>query len=118
MPPLEERGILAAKTRERNEVISRELFPGMEDARRDRYLAGLEAAIATRRLVVDELAALVGDAETVCDEYGWRPLSAGTSLVLFRVRRATGVRKLRAGIPVAPILTSVCLSSRWAVAER
>jgi hypothetical protein len=98
---LEEQGILADKARERDEVISRELFPGMEDARRDRYLAGLEAAIAARQRVVDELAALVGDAETVCDERGWLPAERrDLSLVLFKVRRATEVRELRARMPV------------------
>jgi hypothetical protein len=51
--------------------------------------------------VVDELAALVGDEETVCDERGWLPAERrDLSLVLFKVRRATEVRELRARIPV------------------
>lgn len=43
---LEEQGILTAQVRERDEVISRELFPAMEDTRRDRHLARLRREIA------------------------------------------------------------------------
>jgi hypothetical protein len=91
---------LSGKIRERDEVISRELSPGMEDGRRDKYLARLEAGIAAGQRAVDELAAAAGDPETVCDERGWLPAERRElSMTLFKARRAAEVRELRARIP-------------------
>jgi hypothetical protein len=97
---LEDQAILTAKVRERDEIISRELFPRMEDARRDRHLAGLQAEIDAGQRAVDQLAALVGDPETVCDARGQLPAERrDQSLTLFKVRREAEVRELRARIP-------------------
>lgn len=43
---LEEQGILADKVRERDEIISRDLFPLIDDSLRDSHLAALEPVIA------------------------------------------------------------------------
>lgn len=49
---------------------------------------------------MDELAAVVGDPETVPDERGWLPAERRElSLALFAVWRAAEVRELRARIP-------------------
>ena len=97
---LEEQGVLAAKVRERDEIISRKLFQATDDGECDRYLAGLEAEITAGQRAVDELAAVVGDPETVCDERGWLPAERRElSLTLFRVRRVADVRELRARVP-------------------
>jgi hypothetical protein len=61
--------------------------------RRNRHLAALEPAIAAGQRPVDELAAVVADPETVCDERGW--LSAerrGLSLRAFKGRQEAEVR--------------------------
>jgi hypothetical protein len=97
---LEEQGMLADKVRERNEIISREIFPGMGDEQRDRHLAALEAKIGEGERAVEELAAVVGDPETVCDERGWLPAERRElSLTLFKERREAEIRQLRARIP-------------------
>jgi hypothetical protein len=97
---LEEQGMLASKVRERDEIISRDMFPLTDDRRRVKHLAALEDAIAAGQRVVDELAAAVGDAETVCDERGWLPAERReVSLRLFKTRRETEIRQLRARIP-------------------
>ena len=97
---LEEQGILADKVRERDEIISRDLFPLIDDKQRDSHLAALERVIAAGQRAVDELAAVVGDPETVCDERGW--LSAERrelSLRAFKQRREAEIRQLRTSIP-------------------
>ena len=97
---LEEQGMLADKIRERDEIISRDLFPLIDDRQRDRHLAALEPAIAAGQRAVDELAAVVGDPETVCDERGWLPAERRElSLRAFKDRRAAEVRQLRTRIP-------------------
>ena len=97
---LEEQGVLADKVRERDEIISRKLFQATDDGECDRYLAGLEAEITAGQRAADELAAVVGDPETVCDERGWLPAERRElSLTLFRVRRVADVRELRARVP-------------------
>jgi DNA repair exonuclease SbcCD ATPase subunit len=97
---LEEQGILADKVRERDEIISRDLFPLIDDRQRDRHLAALEPAIAAGQRAVDELAAVVGDPETVCDERGWLPAERRElSLRAFKDRRAAEIRQLRTRIP-------------------
>jgi hypothetical protein len=97
---LEEQGMLSDKVRERDEIISREMLPGMDAGQRDKHLAALEAAIAARQRAVDELAAVADDPETVCDERGWLPAERRElSPTLFRERREVEVRQLRARIP-------------------
>ena len=91
--------MLADKVRERDEIISRKLFQATDDGERDRYLAG-RAEITAGQRAADELAAVVGDPETVCDERGWLPAERRElSLTLFRVRRVADVRELRARVP-------------------
>lgn len=82
---LEEQDVLANKVRERDEIISRGLFAAMEDSKRDKCLAGLEAAIAAGQWAVSELADLVSDPEPVPDKRGWPPAERRE---LFLVRRA------------------------------
>jgi hypothetical protein len=97
---LEEQGILADKVRERDELISRDLFPLIDDRQRDSHLAALERAIAAGQRAVDELAAVVGDPETVCDERGWLPAERRElSLRAFKQRREAEIRQLRTRIP-------------------
>ena len=92
--------MLADKVRERDEIISRDLFPLIDDRQRDRHLAALEPAIAAGQRAVDELAAVVGVPETVCDERGWLPAERRElSLSLFKERREAEVRQLRTRIP-------------------
>ena len=97
---LEEQGMLAGKVRERDEIVSRDLFPLIGDRQRDRHLAALERAIAAGQRAVDELAVVVGDPETVCDERGWLPAERRElSLRAFRQRREAEVWQLRTRIP-------------------
>jgi hypothetical protein len=97
---LEEQGMLADKVRERDEIISRALFPLIDDRQRNWHLAALEPKIAAGQRAVDELAAVVGDPETVCDERGWLPAERRElSLRAFKDRRAAEIRQLRASIP-------------------
>ena len=97
---LEEQGMLADKILERHEIISRERFPLIDDRQRDTHLAALKTVIAARQRTVDELAAAVGDPETVPDEHGWLPAERRElSLKLFRERREAGIRQLRSRIP-------------------
>lgn len=96
---LEEQDMLADKARERDEIISPKVFQAMDDWQRDGYLAGLEAEITAGQRAVDELAAVAGDPETVCDERGWLPAERReVSLTLFRVWREAEVSELRARV--------------------
>ena len=98
---LEEQGILAALISERDQIISRELFPLMDDAARERRLADLKAEITARERAVGDLAVVVGDPEAVCDERGWLPAERReASLSAFRVRRGAQVLELRREIPL------------------
>jgi hypothetical protein len=96
---LEEQGILADKIRQRDEILSGDLFPLAEEKARRRLLADLERDIAAKTHEVNELAAVMGDPETVTDAKGWLPAERREmSLTLFKARRETEVRDLRARI--------------------
>lgn len=82
---LEERGLLADRVRERDEIVSGQLFSAMDDKRKQEYVAGLDGAITTLTETADRLAAAVGDPETVVDREGWLPAERrALSLGFFR----------------------------------
>jgi hypothetical protein len=96
---LEQQGILADKVRQRDEILSGQMFPLAEEKVRRRLLAALERDISAKTREVDDLAAVVGDPETVTDAKGWLPAERREmSLTLFKARRGTEVRDLRARI--------------------
>lgn len=96
---LEQQGILADKVRQRDEILSGEMFPLAEEKVRRGLLAGLERNITAKTREVDDLAAVAGDPETVADAKGWLPAERRQlSLTLFKARRGTEVRDLRARI--------------------
>ena len=99
MVMLEEQGILDSKIRERDEILSGELFPGAPEKDKRTLLANLERDIAAKTEDVDELLAVIGDPETVADAKGWLPAERREmALVLFTSRRGLQVRELRARV--------------------
>jgi hypothetical protein len=96
---LEEQGILDSKVRERDEILSGELFPGAPEKDKRRLLANLERDIPDKTKDVDQLLAVIGDPETVADARGWLPAERREmALVLFKSRRGLQVRELRARV--------------------
>jgi hypothetical protein len=96
---LEEQAILAEMIRQRDELLSagRSRLAGDEDSRK--LLASLERSIAVKTKDVEGLAAVVGDPEAVPDAGDWLPAERREmALVLFKSRRATEVRDLRARV--------------------
>ena len=88
--------ILAGKTRERDQLASGELYPAMEDERRQEKLAKLDVDIKAAARTVDELTPVVGDAEAVWDEHGWLPSERrALALEIFAEHRVNEVRELR-----------------------
>lgn len=88
--------ILADKTRERDQLASRELYPAMEDERRQAQLAKLELDIKAAARAVEELTLVVGDPDAVWDEHGWLPSERrALALEIFAERRVNEVRELR-----------------------
>jgi hypothetical protein len=88
--------ILTGKTRKRDQLASRELYPAMEDERRRTELAKLVLDIKAAARAVDELTAVVGDVEAVWDERGWHPSERrALALEVFAERRVNEVRELR-----------------------
>jgi hypothetical protein len=96
---LEEQGILADKIRQRDELLSGELFPHAPEKERRRLLASLEHDIAIKAKEVDDLLAVIGDPEKVADARGWLPAERRErALALFKSERGLKVRDLRARI--------------------
>jgi hypothetical protein len=96
---LEEQGILDSKVRERDQILSGEMFPGAPEQEKRRLLANLERDIAAKTKEVDQLLAVIGDPETVADAKGWLPAERREmALVLFKSRRDLQVRELRARV--------------------
>jgi hypothetical protein len=96
---LEEQAVLADTIRQRDELLAggRSWLAGDEDGRK--LLASLERRIAAKTKEADELAAVVGDPETVPDAQGRLPAERrAMALALFKSQRATEVRDLRARI--------------------
>jgi hypothetical protein len=88
--------ILAGKTRERDQLASRELYPAMEDERRHAELAKLDLDIKAAARTVDQLTPVVGDPDAVWDEHGWFPSERrALALEIFAERRVNEVRELR-----------------------
>ncbi len=96
---LEEQGSLASKVRERDEILTGELFRCAPEKDRRRLLASLERGIAAKTREVDDLLAIIGDPETVADASGWLPAERREmALVLFKSERGQQVRDLRARV--------------------
>ena len=96
---LEVQGLLADLTRQRDECLSGDLSALASDKRRRQFLAGLEPRIAAKAREEADLAAVVGDPETVADANGWLPAERRElALTLFKSRRAAEMRDLRARI--------------------
>jgi hypothetical protein len=96
---LEEQGILADKIRERDEIVSGELFPLVSENKRRELLESLERDIAAKTKEIDGLIVVVGDPESVADANGWLPCERRElALSVFKARRGTEVRDLRARI--------------------
>lgn len=96
---LEEQGSLASKVRERDEILTGELFRCAPEKDRRRLLASLERGIAAKTREVDDLLAIIGDPETVADASGWLPAERREmALVLFKSGRGQQVRDLRARV--------------------
>lgn len=99
---LEEQAILAGKEREREEILSGELFPLAPQGERRELLDILERAITRTSQDVDALLAVAGDPETVADARGWLPAERREdALLLFKARRSVQVRDLRARVASA-----------------
>ncbi len=91
--------ILAGKTREREQLAGGKLYPAMEVERRHEELAKLDLYIKAVARTVDELSAVVGDAEAVWDEHGWLPSERRVlALEIFAEARVNEVRELRARV--------------------
>ena len=85
---LEEQGILADKVRQRDEILSGDLFRLADEKDRRKLLAGLEHDITAQTQEVNKLAAVVGDPETVADAKGWLPAERREmALTLFKAGR-------------------------------
>jgi hypothetical protein len=96
---LEEQGILASKVREREQILSGDMFPAAPEQKKRRLLADLERDIAAKTKKVDRFIAVIGDPETVPDAKGWLPAERREmALVLFKSRRDLQVLELRARI--------------------
>lgn len=97
---LEEEAILADKIRQRDEIVSDGRFAFDDDKDRHRKLvASLERDIAARTREACDLAAVVGDPESVADADGWLPAERRElALILFKARRGAEVQDLRARV--------------------
>jgi hypothetical protein len=94
---LEDQALLADTICRRDELLGggRSWLGDDEDGRK--LLASLERAIAAKTKEVEDLAAVVGDPETVPDAKGWLPAERRElALALFKSWRASDVRDLRA----------------------
>jgi hypothetical protein len=99
---LEEQGILADALRERDELLTAGAAQApAKDPRRD-LLATAKKTVAAKSKEVDDLLAVIGDPETVCDKDGWLPIERRQlALTRFKARRGLQVQTLRARIPDA-----------------
>jgi hypothetical protein len=77
---------LADKIRQRDEILSGDLFRLADEKNRRKLLVGLEHGIAAKTQEVDDLAAVVGDPETVVDARGWRATGSSRSSATFTSR--------------------------------
>lgn len=97
-----EAGLHIASERHRR-LVSRELFPAMDDVRRGASVADAAERIERARSSVAELQALVGDPETVIDKEGWLPQERRElALTSFKYRRERKVRELREQLATLP----------------
>jgi hypothetical protein len=88
--------ILTGKTREREQLAGRKLYPAMEDERRQTELVKLDLDIKAASRRMDELTPVVGDVDAMWDEHGWLPSERrALSLEIFAELRVNEVRELR-----------------------
>ncbi len=90
-------------TLERDQLVSRERAPAMDETRRTKAIAAEESRIERATTLTAELRDLVGDPETVVDRHGWLPNERRElSLSGFSFRRRRDVERLREAVAVLP----------------
>jgi hypothetical protein len=63
----------ADDVRERDEILSGQPYPGMEDNRKQAHLAGLDQAITHSAEAAGRMVEAAGDPEGIADVNGWLP---------------------------------------------
>ena len=90
-------------TLERDQLVSRERAPAMDETRRAKAIAEEESRIERATTLTAELRDVVGDPETVVDRHGWLPSERRElSLSGFSFRRRREVERLREAVAVLP----------------
>jgi hypothetical protein len=84
---LEEQGILVDHIRDRDELLAEGAAQLPANEYRRGRMDTAERAIAAKSKEVQDLLAVIGDPETVCDEGGWLPESLRARHTLRRSRR-------------------------------
>jgi hypothetical protein len=85
--------------RERDELLAAGVAQLPAKDYRHVLLAAAENTIATKSKEVEDLLAVIGDPETVCDEGGWPPAERREmALIRFKSERGSQVRTLRTQI--------------------
>lgn len=93
---LEAEAQLLHSCEERTGLVSKVLFPGMDETRRAAQVAELDTEITEREMRVASLRDIVGDAEAVVDEHGYLPAERREmSRIGFMLWREREVRRLR-----------------------
>lgn len=88
---------------ERDQLISHERFPAMDETRRVKAIAEEESRIEQATTLATELSDVVGDPETIVDRHGWLPSDRRElSLSGFSFRRRREVERLREAVAVLP----------------
>lgn len=100
---LEAQAAVAIAICEREKLLSRERFPGMDDSRRARAVQEEQDRIAGWERVIAEVEQLVGDPETVVAIDGSLPSEHREhSLFRFAFRRRQHVERLRESVAILP----------------
>lgn len=100
---LEVEAYLFIATLERDQLVSHERAPAMDEARRAKAIADEDSRIERATALVAELHDVVGDPETVVDRHGWLPRERRElSLSGFSFRRRREVERLREAVAVLP----------------
>jgi hypothetical protein len=96
---LEEQGMLADVIHERDELLAAGAAQAPAKDPRRGLLATAKKTIAAKSKEVDDLLAVIGDPETVCDKDGWLPIERRQlALTRFKAQRGLQVQTLRARI--------------------
>lgn len=89
---------------ERDQLVSHERFPAMDDTRRAKAIAEEQARIDRATELIGALKPVVGDPETVSDVHGWLPSERRElSLSRFSSRRRREVERLRDEVATLPV---------------